>query len=140
MQQLERSGLTQVVKQIKNPVLGICLGMQLLAQFLAEGNCRGLGLIPANVLPFQGKEKVPHMGWNTLEVIKGPLFNNIAEGDFMYFVHSYFGEVGPFTIAQTKYEQPFTAAWQNENYYGVQFHPEKSGKGGLQLLKNFMEL
>ncbi|TZF83071.1 imidazole glycerol phosphate synthase subunit HisH [Pedobacter sp. BS3] len=141
MHKLETTGIIPYIKQLDKPVLGICVGMQLLTDFSEEGNSRLTGIIPLNTLHFSEKIKlkVPHMGWNKVHYPKASaLFSNIAPGTYFYFVHSYFIEFNPnFTIADADYGIPFSAAIQKDNFYGVQFHPEKSGEAGETLLKNF---
>lgn len=147
---LQSTGLDTVIKEeaaAGKPILGICLGMQLLFEKSYEfGEHQGLGLIPGSVVPMAGfipaKLKIPHIGWNALRFQKSsPLFRYIQEGDFVYFVHSYFAaQCNEFVIADTEYGQYLTAAVQNKNIYGCQFHPEKSGTVGLNILKAFAQL
>ena len=140
MEYLKVRGLDQVLLQLKQPVLGICLGLQLLCQHSEENNTPGLGLFPVLVKRFPPRDKVPHMGWNSIENLQSQLFKNVPEGSFVYFVHSYFAEPSPFTIARCNYILPFSAALQKDNFFAVQFHPEKSGKVGEQIFKNFLAL
>ena len=140
MEYLKVRGLDQLLLQLKQPVLGICLGLQLLCQHSEENNTPGLGLFPVLVKRFPPRDKVPHMGWNSIENLQSPLFKNVPEGSFVYFVHSYFAEPSPLTIARCNYILPFSAALQKDNFFAVQFHPEKSGKVGEQIFKNFLAL
>jgi len=140
MQYLKNKGLDVVIKSITQPVLGICLGLQLMCQYTEEGNTTCLGIFDADVKLFPPREKVPHMGWNNLSNLKGELFTNLSPNDDVYFVHSYYAELNANTIASCNYVQPFSAALQNNNFYATQFHPEKSAGVGAQLLKNFLEL
>lgn len=142
MTYLKKIGLDVVIKNLKQPVLGICLGMQLLCDFSEEGHVEGLGIFPQNVKRFVAKEdlKVPHMGWNTLAFEDVPLMKGIDLDSYVYFVHSYYAEISPYTIASCTYGSPFSAALQKDNFYATQFHPEKSGSIGAQILKNFIEL
>ena len=140
MQYLEERGLDQVIKALNQPVLGICLGLQLMCSFSEEGATSCLDIFPQQVKKFIGTYKVPHMGWNTCFDLKGPLFNEVDENSDLYFVHSYFAEISECTTAKCTYGQPFTAAMRKDNFYAVQFHPEKSSLVGAQLLKNFLEL
>lgn len=147
---LQSTGLDTVIKEeaaAGKPILGICLGMQLLFEKSYEfGEHQGLGLIPGSVVPMAGfipaKLKIPHIGWNALRFQKSsPLFRFIREGDYVYFVHSYFAaHCNEFVIADTEYGQYLTAAVQNKNVFGCQFHPEKSGTVGLNILKAFAQL
>lgn len=140
MAYLKERQLDEVIKQLKQPVLGICLGMQLLCQFTEEGNTQGIGIFDNKVRLFPSTDIVPHMGWNDCNTLQGQLFQGIQEGADFYFVHSYCAEVNENTIATTNYILPFSAALQKDNFYAVQFHPEKSATIGNQLLKNFLEL
>ncbi|MEO8794548.1 MAG: imidazole glycerol phosphate synthase subunit HisH [Daejeonella sp.] len=141
MNKLNASKMVPEILEIKKPVLGICVGMQLLTDFSEEGNSTLTGIVPLKTKQFQTKEnlKVPHTGWNTVEHTPGhKLFKDIALREYFYFVHSFFIEFNTkFTIASTEYGIRFSAALQKENYFGVQFHPEKSGLAGEKLLKNF---
>lgn len=140
MKMLRESGLYTLIPQLKQPVLGICLGMQLMCNHTEEGNTEGLGIFNTNVKRFSNKVKVPQMGWNTVKNLKSDLFKNISEGDYMYLVHSYYAENCEQNIATSDYEIEYASALENDNFYGVQFHPEKSSKAGEQLLKNFLLL
>ncbi|RYH74545.1 imidazole glycerol phosphate synthase subunit HisH [Flavobacteriaceae bacterium 144Ye] len=140
MNMLKKSKLNLLIPELKQPVLGICLGMQLLCNFSEEGNTQGLGVFDVSVKRFSDALKVPQMGWNSITDLKSPLFKNNNEQDYMYLVHSYFAEVCNQTIAKTNYGLTYSSALQNKNFYGVQFHPEKSSTAGEQILKNFIEL
>lgn len=140
MNMLKKSKLNLLIPELKQPVLGICLGMQLLCNFTEEGNTQGLGVFNVSVKRFSDALKVPEMGWNSITDLKSPLFKNSNEQDYMYLVHSYFAEVCNQTIAKTNYGLTYSSALQNKNFYGVQFHPEKSSTAGEQILKNFIEL
>jgi len=140
MNKLKRQGLDQLIPQLKQPVLGICLGMQLLCNYSEEGDVEGLGIIQGKVKRFSDQVKVPQMGWNTITQTQTTLFQNIKPNEFMYLVHSYFVPILPETIAISTYDQPYSVALNKDNFYGVQFHPEKSSKAGQQLLQNFLNL
>ncbi len=140
MAKLRDSGLDQLIPTLRQPVLGICLGMQLLCNASEEGNTVGLGIFNVEVTRFRSNVKVPHMGWNTIANLKTELFNGISEGTYMYLVHSYFAPICEDTIAVTEYGIPYSTALQKNNFYGVQFHPEKSSKEGQRILKNFLEI
>jgi glutamine amidotransferase len=140
MEKLKKSKLDTLIPTLTQPVLGICLGMQLLCKQTEEGNTKGLGIFDCKVVKFSNAVKVPQMGWNTIFNLKGDLFKNIPENAHMYLVHSYYAKKNSQTIATTNYENDYATAMQKDNFYGVQFHPEKSGKLGEQILKNFVEL
>ena len=140
MKKLKESGLDKLIPQLKQPVLGICLGMQLMCNFSEEGNTEGLGIFDVNVVKFSPKVKVPQMGWNTIYNLKSDLFNGISENEFMYLVHSFYVPNSENSIATTNYEVEYCSALQKNNFYGVQFHPEKSGKFGEQILSNFLKI
>ena len=142
MGKLEQKGLIEPIKQLEQPVLGICLGMQILLEGSQEGDTACLNLIPGQVKPLDTKYLIsPHMGWNTLITLGDEtLFKGIEVGDYFYFVHSYAAELSDHTIAECEYGTRFSAAIRRDNYFGVQFHPERSGKKGLQVLKNFLEV
>lgn len=144
MQKLLESGLSDTIKTLKKPVLGICVGMQLMTDYSEEGQADLLGIIPLKTLHFEGRvnEKVPHMGWNSINFEENcPLFKEIPNNSYFYFVHSYYIEHElTYGIATCEYGLPFSAAIAKDNFWAVQFHPEKSGKVGEQLLLNFNEL
>jgi glutamine amidotransferase len=140
MQYLKEKGLDEVIKNLKQPVLGICLGQQLLCTFSEEGNTECLGIFDVRVKKFEPRLKVPHMGWNTLEVQNSELYNGILSEENFYFVHSYYAEVCTDTSAVCDYILPFSASMQKDNFYATQFHPEKSSRVGEQLLLNFLKL
>ena len=140
MKMLQESGLDVLIPTLKQPVLGICLGMQLMCKYSEEGNTNGLGIFDVNVVKFSQEVKVPQMGWNTIYNLKTPLFERIKENEFMYLVHSYYASLCENTIATTNYELEYSTALQRDNFFGVQFHPEKSGIFGEQILKNFLNL
>ena len=140
MKKLRATGLDTLLPTLDQPVLGICLGMQLMCNSTAEGNTQGLGIFDCEVQRFPTKVKVPQMGWNTLSATKGALFENIAVNEYMYLVHSYYAPLIEETIAATTYGETYSTALQKDNFYGVQFHPEKSSKAGSQLLSNFLAL
>ena len=140
MNKLHINDLVDLIPKLKQPVLGICLGMQLLFEKTDEGNVKGLGIIKGNVKKFSDKVKVPQMGWNTLENLQSKLFNNINEGEYMYLVHSYYVPIVPETIGISEYDLKYSIAVKKNNFYGVQFHPEKSSFSGNKLLNNFLKL
>jgi len=140
MKMLQESGLDVLIPTLKQPVLGICLGMQLMCKQSEEGNTNGLGIFNVNVVKFSNEVKVPQMGWNTIYNLKSPLFEGIKENEFMYLVHSFYAPLSENTIATTNYEQEYSTALRHDNFFGVQFHPEKSGTFGAQILKNFLNV
>ena len=140
MQKLQQTGLVNAIKALKKPVLGICVGMQLLTSHSEEGNADLLDIIPLKTKLFDRDLgiKIPHMGWNNVDFTNNPLFADVKPLAQFYFVHSYFIEYNPiFDIASVTYGNKFSAAIQKDNFFGLQFHPEKSGEAGEQLLKNF---
>lgn len=140
MKKLKNTGLDELIPTLKQPVLGICLGMQLMCNHTEEGNTKGLGIFDTNVIRFSNEVKVPQMGWNTIYNLQSPLFQGINGNEYLYLVHSFYAPLSENTIAITNYETEYSSALQRYNFYGVQFHPEKSGKVGEQILKNFLEL
>lgn len=143
MSRLRQSRLDALIPTLRQPVLGICLGMQLLYEASQEGDARCLGIIPgrAQRFPPAFERPVPHMGWNTLHLRRpSELLTGLADGDYAYFVHSYAIEPGEATIASTNYGTPFSACVQWRNFYGAQFHPERSAAVGARLLKNFLAI
>lgn len=142
MQALSASGLQELIPRLQQPVLGICLGMQLLAKWSEEGNTDCLGIINSNVKKFSGAggQKVPHMGWNNLQGESGALLQGISGEAHMYYVHSYYMPTGDYTLASSFYPEAFSAIVQQDNFYGIQFHPEKSGEQGHRILHNFLKL
>jgi glutamine amidotransferase len=140
MQKLKESGLDSLIPNLKQPVLGICLGMQLMCHHSEEGNTVGLGIFDANVIRFSNNVKVPQMGWNQIYDLKSLLFQGINENEYMYLVHSYYVPKCKEAIATTNYDVEYASALQKNNFYGTQFHPEKSGDVGEQILANFLKL
>ena len=140
MQKLKESGLDLLIPQLKQPVLGICLGMQLMCKSTEEGHTKGLGVFDVEVKRFSNIVKVPQMGWNTINNLQSDLFKEIKDNEFMYLVHSFYVEQCQEAISTTNYDVEYASALQKDNFYGVQFHPEKSGKEGEKILKNFLEL
>ncbi|MBD3862018.1 imidazole glycerol phosphate synthase subunit HisH [Olleya marilimosa] len=140
MKMLKESGLDTLIPTLKQPVLGICLGMQLMCKSSEEGNTKGLGIFDVDVKRFNNTVKVPQMGWNTITDLKSDLFKGIKNQEFMYSVHSFYAENCKESIATTTYSIDFASALKHNNFYGVQFHPEKSSTAGEQILKNFIEL
>ena len=140
MHYLTAKGLDQTIKSLKQPVLGICLGLQLMCKHTEEGDTKGLGIFDILVKKFPPKDKVPHMGWNNIETLKGSLFKGIASTDDVYFVHGYYAGLSEQSTAICNYILPFSAGLQKNNFYAVQFHTEKSGKIGTLILKNFLAL
>jgi imidazole glycerol-phosphate synthase subunit HisH len=140
MEYLKQRKLDHLLLDLKQPVLGICLGLQLMCRWSEENNTECLDIFKLNVRKFPPEKKVPHMGWNTITHLNSKLFKNVPENSYVYFVHSYFAEYLPDAISQTEYICQFSSSLQSKNYYAVQFHPEKSGKIGEKILKNFLEL
>lgn len=140
MAYLKERQLDELIKNFKQPVLGICLGMQLLCNNSEEGETKALGIFDNEVKKFPPLDLVPHMGWNNLQFSSHALFKDVAANDDVYFVHSYYATVNDNTIATADYILPFSAALQKDNFYAVQFHPEKSADTGHQILKNFLSL
>lgn len=139
MHKLNKSGLQTIIPQLKQPVLGICLGMQLMCKNTQEGNTKGLGIFDSPVIKFDHHVKVPQIGWNKIDGLKGNLFHGLT-ADYIYLVHSFYAPICANTIASTNYGLEYSAALQKNNFYGVQFHPEKSSKYGAQILENFLSL
>jgi glutamine amidotransferase len=141
MEYLRERNLVEVIKSLRNPVLGICLGMQLLCESSEENETECLGILPYRVRRFDAANlKVPQVGWNDIFDLKSELFANVAENSFVYFVHSFYVETGAATIAAANYGLNFSAAIQYKNFYAVQFHAEKSGEVGERILENFLNL
>lgn len=140
MQMIHNKKLDTIIPALTQPVLGICLGMQLLCSSSEEGNAKGLGIFDIQIKRFSNQLKVPQMGWNTITNLKTELFKGIKEEEYMYLVHSYYAPVNTYCIATTNYGINYATAIQKDNFYGVQFHPEKSGKAGEQILFNFLTI
>ncbi len=140
MKMLKESGLDTLIPTLKQPVLGICLGMQLMCLHTEEGDTRGLGIFQTHVKRFSNRVKVPQMGWNVIKNLKSDLFKGVKENEYMYLVHSFYAEHCNETIAATDYEINYASALQHKNFYGTQFHPEKSSNAGAKILQNFIEL
>ncbi|MFY0686531.1 MAG: imidazole glycerol phosphate synthase subunit HisH [Cyclobacteriaceae bacterium] len=140
MKYLKQKGLDRVLKTLTQPFLGVCLGMQLMCEHTEENDTKCLGLLPIKVLRFTNPSlKIPHMGWNTIDHLSGPLFEGIKENDFLYFVHSYYVEPSDYTIASATYGEKFSMALHKDNYYAIQPHPEKSADAGMKILDNFLK-
>lgn len=143
MESLRREGLDSLIPNLRQPVLGICLGMQLLCEHSEENDTQGLGIIPLKVKKFTTENKdlkIPHVGWNTIHDLSSGLFKEVPESAYVYYVHSYYVEKGEETISGSHYIIPFSASIRKDNFYGVQFHTEKSGKAGEMILQNFLKL
>ncbi|ROI08820.1 imidazole glycerol phosphate synthase subunit HisH [Chryseobacterium sp. H3056] len=140
MKYLKKLRLDELIPTLKQPFLGICLGQQLLCNFSEEGHTKCLGIFDLNVKEFPATDIVPHMGWNNLQKMSGDLFDGISAEDNLYFVHSYYCEIGENTTSECEYILPFSATLQKENFYGTQFHPEKSGAVGAKILENFLNI
>ena len=143
MNHLRDTGMDQLIKALKQPVLGVCLGMQLMCRYSEEGDTDCLNIFDTEVnrfIPQKHEDKVPHMGWNTIGRTSSALFKGFTEEEFVYFVHSFYVPLNDFTAAETNYIQPFSAALHKDNFYATQFHPEKSGATGERILRNFLDL
>ena len=140
MKMLVESGLDTLIPTLKQPVLGICLGMQLMCKSSQEGDTKGLGIFNVDVVKFSNKVKVPQMGWNQIYNLSSPLFSEITDNEYMYLVHSFYAPLCNEAIATTNYEVEYASALQKDNFYGTQFHPEKSGDVGEQILSNFLKM
>ena len=143
MEYLREHGLDRIIRSLQQPVLGICIGMQLLCRHSEEGDADCLGIFDAEVKRFvsqRHEDKIPHMGWNSLSSMDHALFSGVPKESFVYYVHSYYVPVNPATIATTDYIVPFSAALHKDNFYATQFHPEKSGSVGELVLRNFLQL
>lgn len=140
MRFLKERQLDVVIKELKQPVFGVCLGLQLMCKHSQENNTDCLGIFDVEVKKFEPKLKVPQMGWNTLEKMNSPLFNDLPSEPYVYYVHSFYAQLSSETIAVTDYVNPFSAALHKDNFYALQAHPEKSGKVGEKILSNFLEL
>lgn len=140
MSMLENTGLDKILPELKQPVLGVCLGMQLMCSFTKEDNVKGLGIFPVEVKEFTKSLKVPQIGWNQIYDLKSDLMRGIKEDSFTYFVHSFYVPENKYSIASTSYGVDYSSAIQKDNFYATQFHPEKSGDVGEQILKNFIEM
>ena len=143
MNHLKATGLDELIKNLRQPVFGICLGMQLMCRYSEEGEVDCLNIFDVDVkrfVPQKHEDKVPHMGWNTIGKTNSKLFEGFTEPEFVYFVHSFYVPVCDFTAAETDYIHPFSAALHKDNFYATQFHPEKSGKTGEKILTNFLNL
>lgn len=141
MENLRKADLTQVIRSLRRPVLGICVGMQVMCRHSEEGDCDCLNIFDSHVKRFvpTSELKVPHMGWNRISNLESKLFKGIDGGEYVYFVHSYYPELCPDTIATTTHGVMFSAALKYENFYGTQFHPEKSGDVGERIIENFLK-
>lgn len=143
MKYLREHGLDEVIRSLKQPVLGICIGQQLLCRHSEEGDTDCIGVFDVDVVRFRPtchEEKVPQMGWNAITDLQTPLFDGLNSGDYVYFVHSFYVPYGDYTIATADYTLPYSAAIHKDNFYATQFHPEKSGSVGEQILRNFLKL
>lgn len=142
MENLRKADLVDVIRSLRRPVLGICVGMQVMCRHSEEGDAKCLGIFDARVKRFvpTAEEKVPHMGWNSIGNLESKLFKDVKGGEMVYYVHSYYPELCPDTIATTRHGVMFSAALKYENFYGTQFHPEKSGDVGERIIANFLKL
>ncbi|WP_165749213.1 imidazole glycerol phosphate synthase subunit HisH [Cellulophaga sp. Z1A5H] len=140
MHKLRASGLDTLVPKLKQPVLGICLGMQLMCNSTEEGHTDGLGIFDVAVVKFSNQVKVPQIGWNQIQDLKSELFEGISEDEYIYLVHSFYAPICKETIATSNYDVTYSAALQKDNFYGTQFHPEKSSSVGEKILLNFLKM
>ena len=143
MNYLKARNMDQLIRSLKQPVLGVCVGLQLLCSHSEEGDVDCIGVFPNKIkrfITFDNTIKVPHMGWNTIFDLKTPLFSGVKENSYVYYVHSYAADISEFTIATTNYITPFSGALHKDNFYAVQFHPEKSAETGQKILENFLFL
>lgn len=143
MDHLRATGLDELIKNLKQPVLGVCLGMQLMCRYSEEGEAKCLNIFDVDVkrfIPQKHEDKVPHMGWNTICHVNSRLFDGFTKEEFVYFVHSFYVPTCEFTAAETNYIHPFSAALHKDNFYATQFHPEKSGQTGERILRNFLDI
>ena len=140
MQKLKANGLDQLIPKLKQPVLGICLGMQLMCNATEEGATKGLGIFDVDVIKFSDKVKVPQIGWNQIKDLKTDLFKGVSEQEYIYLVHSFYAPKCEETIATTEYDLAYSAALKKDNFYGTQFHPEKSSSVGEKILLNFLNM
>lgn len=143
MNHLRKNGLDVLIKDLRQPLLGICLGMQLMCGYSEEGSVECLNIFDTEVkrfTPHKHEDKVPHMGWNTLGNLKSDLFKGFTKEEYVYFVHSFYVPLNEYTAAETNYILPFSAALHKDNYYATQFHPEKSGTTGEKIIRNFLEI
>lgn len=139
MKELQRYGLDELIPRLEQPVLGICLGMQLMCSHSAENDTKCMDIFPIDVLKFDDRLKVPQIGWNRITDLKTELFDGLSEGEYVYYVHSYYVPDNPFSIASTDYGLVYSGAIRKDNFYACQFHPEKSSNAGERILKNFIE-
>lgn len=145
MNSLKENKLDELIVQLKQPVLGICLGMQLMCEYSEEGDTKGLGLFRTKVRRIakfreEGEFKIPHMGWNTILGLKGKLYKGVPQDAYVYYVHGYCADICADTSAVTDYIRPYSASLERNNFFGVQFHPEKSGVAGEMIIRNFLDL
>jgi len=140
MSYLKARGIDKTIVALKQPVLGICLGLQLMCRYSEEGDTECLGIFDSNVRLFPPADKIPHMGWNNFLTMKGDLFNGVKLEDDLYYVHSYYAEISSCTTATCDYILPFSASMKKDNFYATQFHPEKSARVGEIILQNFLKL
>lgn len=137
---LRERKLDQLIPSLKQPVFGICVGMQLMCKHSEENNTSCMGIFDINVKKFEGEEKVPHIGWNNIQRLESPLFQYIKPDEYVYFVHSYYAEISDHTIAEAEYMVPFSAGLHRDNFYATQFHPEKSGDVGARIIEGFLQI